>query len=296
MKLKYNVQNPMNETTPHQNRKPRRKIVATTIGITIFAVGAIYSSYEISETGVDINYRLISPVLFLAVVSALLSSLRFQISGLLFKVSIPYKDAIAVISYGTLANLLPVPGALIIRFEYLRKKTGAQRSSFIQILGILVWFSVGFLFLSSITAGSYTALSLALSAAMFLSGIYLALKTKMSKLHFFSLYLVQLSMTCLNITKLWLLFKILSLHVSLSLPIALAITDIVASTSAIIPSGIGIAESAAATVTTLFEMHPSIGFVVASLNRVSMWTALLALLVFVKLCARNESKEKGDSK
>jgi hypothetical protein len=286
----------MTESTLRQNIKSRRKIVATIIGMTIFAGGAIYSSYEISKTEVTIDYRFISPVLFLAAVSALLSAFRFQISGLLFKVKIPYKDAIAVISYGTLANLLPIPGALIIRFEYLRRKTGAQRSTFIQIMGILVWFTVGSILLVTITTGPYKILALTMSAATLLSSTYLAWQVKTSKVHLLILYLVQASMTLVNIAKLWLIFSILSLSVSLSLPTALAITDIVTSTSAVIPSGIGISETAAATVTAFFEVHPSIGFVVASLNRVSMWATLLALLILVKLCRGNERKQEEYSK
>jgi hypothetical protein len=278
----------MNESTSRQNIKPRRKIVATITGMAVFAVGAIYSSYEISNTEVTIDYRLISPVLFLAAVSALLSAFRFQISGLLFKVEIPYQDAITVISYGTLANLLPIPGALIIRFEYLRKKAGAKRSSLIQVLGILVWFTVGFILLTTITSGPYKVLAITMSAAMSLSSVYLAWRAKMSKIYFLILYLIQISMTLINIAKLWLIFSILSLSVDLSLPTALAITDIVASTSAIIPSGLGISETAAAAVTAFFEVHPSIGFVVASLNRASTWTTLLALLIFMKLYRGNE--------
>jgi hypothetical protein len=250
--------------------------------LTVFILGAIYSAISIYQSDTKLTLHHVAPLIFVTLSALHFASLRFQFSARIYHHEVPYLEAVKVVAYSAIANLLPIPGAAAVRFQYLQKRIGPRNSLIVQLLSFFIWFSIGFSLLATIATGSLQKLSLmlALMLCAAIIGIWRFFDLKITKI--LSLTFIQTLLSLVSVIKIWLILLTIG-HISdFDLPIALTVTNIIASSSSVAPGGIGIAESLSSLAAAYLESPPSIGFAAIAINRAITWPIFFLVLIIFK--------------
>lgn len=256
------------------------------LGILAFCVGLFLSSRELLKLEITFGLTAFLMVVLLGLVATLLSALRFRVLAMALDRDIPLASSLAVIVWGGLANILPLPGAFLVRVGYLAKLVGVKRSTFANFHGMAIWFFVAAM-LSVVFYPSGPKEQLifySLWLVLFASGIAAAFMVFVAQMNWRQvcvLFFLQLLMTSLNILRLTFSASALGFDLEAFAAALFALSGVAASATGIFPSGIGIGEAFASGIAILLGFSASIGFTVAALNRFSGWVGLAVCLPFV---------------
>lgn len=256
------------------------------MGLAVFLVGLVWSGHELWQRQLQPAFGYLIPLALLAAPAGLhLSVRRFQSVAALYRIDYAYLNALGIVTYGSLANILPLPGAFILRVTALRRHVGLRKSLFVNILSVLLWLATALLVLSflllienhrlafQITGSSGVLLLLACCAA--------ALRIRLSCRAWLELLFVQLVLSILNVLRLWLICLALGFFVSPILPAAISVGSILATGTGVSPGGAGIAETVSAVIAGYMRHGPELGFAMTALNRILTWSVLLLALLWM---------------
>ena len=267
------------------------------VGALIFLAGFGWSAVSLWRQGLDPSPAYVLPLALLAAPLSLhLSARRFQDVAALYAADYDYPGAARVVIYGSLANLLPLPGALLVRVGALRARIGTRRSLFANGLAALYWLATSLLLLGAALLlvgqrgpGLAFAFGGLLTAAAAGAG---ALASGASARACSRLLLTQSLLSLVNLLRLWLICLALGFLVSPVLPAAVAVGGIFASASGIAPGGIGIAEAIGALIAGYLQQEPELGFAMAALNRVLSWALLGPALLWFSRAGEPDAADK----
>ena len=255
------------------------------IAFIVFSFGVGYSVYELHNK--DVNFKLdvmLVLVLFSGPLSMHMAVRRFQVVARLYGGRFHYLESLKVVVYGGLANMLPLPGGLMVRIGALQQRIGAQKSLYGNAIGVLVWISLGALsacvalffettLISPIPFLLFFVISI---AAVFAFAVF----THAEMGAFLSLCGVQCILALTNILRLWLICVALGYLVAPAFPALVSLGEIVASSAGIVPGGMGLAETIAAVIAKVFDHSPVLGFAIAGTNRlINFFCFILGLAV-----------------
>lgn len=259
------------------------------IALAVFIVGSVWSIQEILNANLIFNYYYLVIILLVAApISLLLSISRFQILARLYGGRFTFVESANVVILGGLANLLPIPGALLVRLAAIRTKVGSKKSVLANAIGVGLWLIACLLVLSF---AFFWELDTNYDAALFVLSILLLFVLTMflrytngSIKYFLQLCLVQIPLTVVNTLRLWLLCLSIGYVVDLILPASVSLASILVSGASITPGGIGVAELMSSSIAHQLNYPASVGFIMLSGNRLITWIWFsLALLVIRKL-------------
>ena len=215
-----------------------------------------------------------------------LNAIEVRLSAGYLGLSIRWANAYAITVLGTGANMLPLPGAMLVRSAALaRHGATATRGTAVTLVFALSWVAMSCLFsgaalwladreryaVAVLAAGIAATIAFcALSIARYrqpASRIVLALATK-------------LGVVVLEAIELYFCFRALAVDVTLVEAAAIQISSVVGAAIAVVPAGLGVREGAGALVAELVGLGRARGFLAVALCRIVNMVVLVPLAIY----------------
>lgn len=278
------------------DERPWLKKAVLVVAVIAFAAGIILSLKSYPNSLAELNWDAILIMALIATPATLgLNALEFLLSARLVGQRISFGRALNVTIVGSAANLLPLPGAAMVRVAAL-KSGGATLRSGLFATAILAAMSLGLGFAYSGTwalAISQSLLGVGLVAAGFLALLMAGLVAR--ELYGESrvvagLMAVRLGLITLDAYRTFLAFAAISYPASFAQASVITISTVLAAIVAVVPSGLGLREGIAALAAPLVGLNAAAAFLAMSLSRIVSLSVvlLLTLLLIVRRKVPNE--------
>jgi hypothetical protein len=258
--------------------RPGVRKVMLGIVLVVFLGGAIWSFVALDLSIGDLKWApLLLIALILAPLTAALNALEFSVSARILDRRIPFLDALRTALFATAANLLPLPGAALVRvgkLKHMGARIGGAVSS--TVLMGLVWLGLALVIagLAFVVRGSFPA------GVMFLAGgaASLALSWLLFSRHVteperrlelaIAVVGVEILFVLVGAIRLFVVLVAIRAPVEPSQALVLNVSGALAATVGIFPAGLGLREGIAAALAPLVGLKPAYGFFSGALNRV----------------------------
>lgn len=257
---------------------PRTQRLLLVVAAAVFVVGGWYAL-----TSLDIAMRQVRwlPIAVAALVGVPLSLLgntwEYLLSARILRHQVDLTPALRLSVMSTAANLLPIPGAFLLRVQGLRGMGSGYRRALgaTAVIG-LAWIGVSALFAGLLLAasGSWAAAAILCAAGIpLLIAAYVWLQRGMPapaerRRTATLIVAVELFAVMTDAGRLLLIFIALGVEASLGQAVVLAVSSSLAAAAGVLPGGFGLREVIAAILAPLVGLPASAGFAVTAINRV----------------------------
>lgn len=261
-------------------RMPSRRGQRVLLGIatSVFIVGGLWAVWSLNIGLGDIRW---GPIVLSAVLgvplTAVANTWEYSLSGRILEHRIKFGDAWRVTMVSTAANLLPIPGAVMVRVQALRQIGSAYggAASSTAIVG-LAWIAVSALLAAGwLLAAGELGLSSIFAVAGVATGalgyalLHRAVRPSGRRAALLSALIgIEIFGVSANALRLILLFYGLGIDATFSQAFVLSVSSSLSSAAGILPGGFGLREVIAALLAPVVGLPPSAGFVIVALNRV----------------------------
>ncbi len=217
---------------------------------------------------------LVAVVLTPATMLANAAELRVMAAGTATR-PLPWSAAVQVVVLATAANLLPIPGAALVRLQALRTRgasTGA--SAMINLAGAAAWMGVGLMIAGGallVLHGAAAGVALALGLAPVVAAVVLvrraahpgrALATTAA------LLAVEAGVTVLHGARLLGVLVALEVPLTLTQALVIGVSAPLSAAAGVFPAGVGLAEALSGLLAPLVALPVAAGVAATGLNRV----------------------------
>lgn len=282
---------PLRRLAAARNPSPRARRVLSVLAVALFVGGLAIAIPNLDITLADLA---IGPLLLVAVV---LTPLTIVTNAAELRVMadatqdpgarLGWTEAIRIVVLATAANVLPIPGAALVRVQALRTRgASAAAATGINLAGAGAWIGTGLIAagMALLGVGGWRAL-LALSVgivACVVAGLATARVARPGRWRrSFSMLLgVELLATVVHGVRLLAVLAALQVPLGLVESLVIAVSAPLSAAAGIFPSGVGLAEALAALLGPLVGVAAAAALTATALNRVIglLVTAPLALL------------------
>lgn len=269
--------------------KTYRLAILSVVGLA-FIIGLIFSIKALNLSLSDIHILPLLGVLFMTQpLLVLFNSLEFKLCGDAISVDMPLSDAALVSTGGTIANILPLPGGLLLRGGILAKRgASVKNAGLILFYAALLWMAMALL-VSAFFINLPNSAFIFAAAGIILTGIASLAILKMSSPFITAKFLsVRIIMLALLTLQLKLCFDGLGYETSFSGAAVYVVSGIAGTVVSIIPAGLGIVEGFGAVLAKIEGTSAAAAFLVLSLHRLfglassGLYLAILGRQVFTK--------------
>jgi hypothetical protein len=201
------------------------------------------------------------------------NALEFWMLSRLAGGSTSYKLALEVSTLGSAANLLPIPGAFLVRVAQLRSQgigfkmgTSVNFSVGLMWVGVACGYSAGWLaYLGRplLSAGIGVA-----SIVSLITAIVLCWSLESGRQWLGWIFLNKAGIVLLESFRVYLCFQVLSVSVTYAQSSVLVVGSVVGSAVSLVPAGLGIREVVSAALAPAIGLAAAAGFLAAALGRV----------------------------
>jgi hypothetical protein len=199
-------------------------------------------------------------------------------------------EALRVSVLSTAANLLPLPGSVIVRTGALRRLgTPLNRAIMSTATLGLSWVGTGTFLIGTLvlaTSGKTFGIALCVVGTLLLGGTYLILARMVPSTGvpalFMRILVIEAAFVLVGCVRFFLVMEGLRESPSVTQAVALTMSGMVASMVGIFPGGLGIRELAAGAIGVLVDLPASVGVVAASIVRLAD-LLVMAPLAFLSL-------------
>lgn len=278
---------------------PRARRWLLLLAAVLFLVGGVLAWKRLPVGAHLVHWK---PLALLAAVpvpaTVVLNAARFQISARILGRHVSSATALRVSVAATAANLLPLPGAALVRIQGLKvlgEGYGAASAATGVVAGAWAGVTLTAAGLWQLPAGS-PLLSGVLAAVGItaLAAAALGLRALVPEGRFASLasrLLVLEGLVLLTAAgRLYLVFSSLGVDVRFHQTIALTVAGVAASAVGVLPGGLGLREAAAAGLASLLALPASAGYLAAAIDRLVGLIVLFLITAVLALSGTTASK------
>ncbi|MCG8594945.1 MAG: hypothetical protein MI785_11365 [Kiloniellales bacterium] len=251
------------------------------------AVGVTVSLLREPELLQNLDWLFALLVLLCGVpVTITLNAYEFLLSGRLVGRGIPFVRALEIAIVGTAANMLPLPGATLVRIVGL-KAAGAGSGDSVQatLFVASIWFGIAFLiaglWMPPLEVPWLREGFLAFGAAASIASLYWARRLAGGLSVPVQVGFVKLLLVLTDVVRMLVCLRALGVDSTLAQNAAFAVTSVVGNVASVVPAGLGVREGLSAALAPLVGITASAGFVAASLNRLLGMVVILPLSAFL---------------
>ncbi|WP_333698472.1 lysylphosphatidylglycerol synthase domain-containing protein [Kordiimonas lacus] len=250
------------------------KCILLTAAVALFCAGIYFSIQSQPNVLDNVDYAwAVVVILVLTPLNLVLSSFEFKASVALLKGRVEFVDAFKTTVVASAANILPIPGSVMVRLVKLKSLgVSYKEGSIVTIMQIAFWFSVTFfyggLWLTFINDNwmSYAVTSVGL-ASLIASFILSAWRYNNSRIIYWMSFL-RLLLIVSDAFALYVCFKALGIGVGFSETSVLSVSSFLGSTVSFVPGGLGIREFFAALIGEIINLNVASVYLAASLYRI----------------------------
>jgi hypothetical protein len=271
---------------------PRTQRLLLVLATVLFVGGTWFAFDRLDIARADLRWPLLIAAAALAPLTVVTNTGEYLVSARMLGTRPRFGAAFRLTVLATAANLLPLPGAFLVRIQGLRTEgaTTGLAATATAIVG-LVWLAV-----SALLAGVLLLVggTTGLGGALTLGGLVLmAAATAWSRRlegHRGALLAatvaVELAAVTVNAVRLVLVLLGLGIDAGLAAAFVLAISSSLASATGMLPGGFGIREAIAAALAPLVGLTPAAGFAATAVNRLLGIAALAPISLVLALRTR----------
>ena len=283
---------------PRGRQRPPRWLLA--VAIAAIAAGAFFAIRSLPDDLEHFVWWPIAAIAVLVVPGVTLNGYEYLVTARLSGVTVRLLAAVRIAIYGTAANLLPLPGASLVRIEAMRrsgaslgratKSTAAVGVAWLAaslVAAGLVLLPRGLIALPPLAAG---AAALAVLVAVLARG-----RTRRETLRAVATILaVELAFVVTAAAKLWFAMTAIGADPSVAAALTIGVSGVLASATGFLPGGLGLREGLAAALGPLVGIDPSIAFLAVLIDRIVSLSAL-ALIATAMLASERRLGGGGGS-
>lgn len=270
-----------------------------------FVVGGVIA---VRRTDLDPQQFNFQPLILLVLLgipaTVALNALEYHVSARILGQSPPVSSSFRVTILATAANLLPIPGAALVKIEALQRRGARTNTAFSVTAFIgLTWLGMALLFSSLATAamderdasarfgiGAFAVLVVAFGLARTLVKPWSrAIRT------LFGVMLLEGVAILITAGRLALAFSTLGEVVSIGSSVVIALSGVVAAAIGIFPGGLGLQEWLAAVLAPIVNVEPASAFLASALDRIVGGFVLGALAAILVIPTRGRIRREQRS-
>ena len=222
-------------------------------------------------------------LLVLAPLTTLLNGLEFVEVARLVGQRPPLRRALHIAVLGTAANLLPVPGAVLVRVDALRRGgTSVGRSTAASVCAAFFWAAAAALVAGIALLTSQLVLAALLLAASFVLGFGgLTTASRVARVAggrpgLLGLALVELATVIVGAVRLMVIGSGLGGGIGFGQGAGLGLASIAAAAAGVFPGGLGLREALSAALAPILDLPAAVGAVAATFDRLLGLPAVIA--------------------
>ena len=224
----------------------------------------------------DPNYFM-ALALFLGAIPAnlVVNAIEYRIQGRLVGETIRLTDALRISLLGSAANLLPIPGSILVRTAALASKAGASRAAATSVVTGAMWMATA-LVPAGLALWLYNGSVLGpvlIAAGLLLALVGVQLVRRLRAVDPFPIvrdyFAVEASKIVIGGVRLWLILQTIGFSIDFVQLVPLTLASASASATGFLPAGIGIREPMTAALARLVELPASVGFLIAAVDSVA---------------------------
>jgi len=232
-------------------------------------------------------------------VIVVLNSLEFRLMAHFADHHPPMLEIVQITILGSAANLLPMPGAVMVRLANLRK-AGVRVKRGLNLTAIigLAWLGTAGVLGGLVQIFSHTAFALiALAIGTTLLGIgtmmlWRALEPGMRLGGALELLAIETGFIVMQAFRLFLIAAALRFDVSFAQAATLTIASVAAAAIGFLPSGLGAREGLAALLAPIVGFPAAVGLVITAVDRLVSLAVLSVLAAIVTITTRRQRREQ----
>jgi hypothetical protein len=249
--------------------------------IALGAIGAAVAAGDLPPFR-DLQLLWLPVVAALAVATIVVNAFEFRIMGSFVGSTIGVLPAVRVSAMSSAANILPVPGAAIVKIQALRREAVDLRPATAATVGVgMIWVGTGFLLTSVLAmASSRFAFGLGTAAgaatALVLGFLFVPKVTDRPLRRVSRLTLFEIAATGVTTLRLFAALAALG-GSSWTQAAALALTGIVSTAVGIFPGGLGVREALSAGIAGFVGLDAGLAVVIVAVDRVVSHAVLAAI-------------------
>jgi hypothetical protein len=226
--------------------------------------------------------------------SMLANAVEYVISGRIVGSRVRLGEAVRVTVLAMAANLLPLPGSLVVRTTALHGLgSGARRAIGATAIVALAWVGV-----TGLVAGGLALAGIGLAFGTVTFGVGLAVtacsllllagSVERARLPALTLALLatEVGTVILGAARFWLVLVALGFPAGLSQAAALVIAGVAAAATGIFPGGLGLRELLAGVVSPLVGLPAALGVLATAVNRLIEYAVLLPVSLYLGIRRR----------
>lgn len=228
----------------------------------------------------EISLWWLLPALLLAVVTLVLNGIEFALAGRLAGHAILTREAIRVSAMSSAANVLPIPGAALVRIQALRKREMRTGLAVALTAGVgLVWVGIGGLLAALVVAADRqlpAAAGILLFGGLSTSGglVLLLRGSHATRRRLAGIVGFEVVATGITALRIFVIGRALVPEFDLASSACLALIGILSTAAGVFPGGLGIREALSATVSGVASVDPASAVVVSALDRLISYIVL----------------------
>jgi uncharacterized membrane protein YbhN (UPF0104 family) len=253
---------------------PRVKQLALWAALLIFVGGLVVSVMEYPDLLSSLNW---GPVLLVAAIGVpltmLFNALEFSVTARLLGRRVPFIRALKITIVGTAANMLPLPGATMVRIAGL-KDAGASygQGILVSMLVILAWLAISLAYSGGwLAVGGQVPLGLVmLCAGLVLLPVVMVWGRKLCRgwVTPAKVVLIRAALVLIDAAQLYFCLAAIGQSPSFVQASALTVTAVLGAGVSIVPAGLGVRETIAAAMGPVIGLAPSGAFLAAAASRI----------------------------
>jgi len=261
------------------------------VGALAFALAIYFSLTNLPPRTDEFNWGLLLLVLVvLAPLTVLLGGLEYAATGRLLGFRIGVMESLTISVVSSAANLLPIPGAYLVRARALMEKGSTTRRSAASPLAVgVTWIATAALvagvwsvvtqpsgFAVIVLIGGVGAMAIALGSLRSLLGAW-------APGPILGVLAVELATVLVSAARYQLVLEASGFEANFAQGLVLALSTVLASAVGIIPGGLGLREALAAFFAPLASLPAASGALASIINRIIGLLALALIALFVML-------------
>ncbi len=232
-------------------------------------------------------------------VIVVLNALEFRLMAHFAHHHPPMLEIVQITVLGSAANLLPMPGAVMVRLSNLRK-AGVRVTRGLNLTAIigLAWLGTAGVLGGVVQLWSHTAFgltALAIGATLLSIGtlmLWRALEPGVRVAGALELLSIECGFILMQALRLFLVAAALRFDVSYAQTTTLAIATVAAAAIGFLPSGLGAREGMAALLAPIVGFPAAVGLVITAVDRLVSLAVLSVLAGIVTITTRRQRREQ----
>jgi len=243
----------------------------TALGVALLVGGVLWSVQRLEFDPARMQPAYLALVaLALIPLGMVVAAINLQLMGRVVGTDVVFRTAFIATVYGRIAEVLPIPGAAMVRGATLMH-SGAKMG---ETVAIMVWSSL--LSLAMVGLCASVPLIAAVPAAGWLLAFGSAMATLVASAWLFmhsnagvfgTMIAVRIANIGLSVGRFWACFAAIGFGLPVAQSAVFVVAGSVTTYVGIVPGGLGISEFLSAGLALLVEVDPSVAFLAAAVNR-----------------------------